>query len=127
MSGGHFNYKQYCLEDIASDIEEYLYGRELYEEDIDDYIKEHDWFCDDDKEWIRKNKNTLPNFDDFSEETLALLKEGARKIREAGIYAHRIDWLLSGDDGEDSFKSRLKKDLEKLKTENNDTIRSIEE
>jgi hypothetical protein len=26
----------------------------------------------------------------------------------------RIDWLLSGDDGEESFIERLKEDLEKL-------------
>jgi hypothetical protein len=33
----------------------------------------------------------------------------------AEIYAQRIDWLLSGDDGEDSFRKRLKEDLERLK------------
>jgi hypothetical protein len=36
----------------------------------------------------------------------------------AQIYAQRIDWLISGDDGEDSFRERLKEDLEKL-IENN--------
>jgi hypothetical protein len=37
----------------------------------------------------------------------------------AEIYAQRIDWLLSGDDGEDSFRERLKEDLEKLKQKDN--------
>lgn len=55
------------------------------------------------------------------------MKEGIRKLKEAKIYTQRIDWLLSGDDGEGNFKKRLKQDLEKkLKTENNDTIRSTE-
>lgn len=28
------------------------------------------------------------------------------------IYMHRLDWLLSGDDGNESYSSRLKEDLE---------------
>lgn len=43
--------------------------------------------------------------------TLALLQEGARKLREAAIYAQRIDWLFSGDDSEESFKKRIREDL----------------
>lgn len=34
---------------------------------------------------------------------------------EICIYTQRIDWLLSGDDGEESFHSRLKEELDKLK------------
>jgi hypothetical protein len=37
-----------------------------------------------------------------------------RKLKEAYIYAQRIDWLVSGDDGEGSFKVRLAKDLREL-------------
>jgi len=33
---------------------------------------------------------------------------------QAEIYAQRIDWYLSGDDGEDSLVSRLKSDLDAL-------------
>ena len=36
-------------------------------------------------------------------------------LKKATIYAQRIDWLVSGDDGEESFLSRLKEDLEQLK------------
>ena len=32
-------------------------------------------------------------------------------LKLANIYLHRIDWLLSGDDGEDSFHSRLQQEL----------------
>ena len=36
-------------------------------------------------------------------------------LKQALVYTQRIDWLLSGDDGEETFHERLKKDLEKLK------------
>jgi hypothetical protein len=32
----------------------------------------------------------------------------------AQVYAHRVDWLLSGDDGEESFLRRLAEDLKNL-------------
>jgi TFIIF-interacting CTD phosphatase-like protein len=38
-------------------------------------------------------------------------KKGLDILRKAQIYAQRIDWLVSGDDGEDYFHSRLKNDL----------------
>jgi hypothetical protein len=38
----------------------------------------------------------------------------------AQIYTQRIDWLVSGDDGEDSFRERLKEDLEEYKNKQDD-------
>jgi guanylate kinase len=38
-------------------------------------------------------------------------KKGLIILRQAQIYTQRNDWLVSGDDGEDSFHSRLKKEL----------------
>lgn len=39
-----------------------------------------------------------------------------KKILKIGfIYAHRIDALVSGDHGEESFYQRLKEDLDNLK------------
>jgi hypothetical protein len=32
----------------------------------------------------------------------------------AAIYVQRIDWLMSGDDGEESFMRRLKEELDEL-------------
>ena len=46
------------------------------------------------------------------------LKIGVEKLKEAYVYAQRIDWLLSGDDGEETFIERLKEDLDKLKIDN---------
>ena len=50
-------------------------------------------------------------------ETIKEFQEAYIKCREAGIYAQRIDWFVSGDDGEDSFHQRLKEDLDRLHVE----------
>lgn len=57
-------------------------------------------------------------YPEYSEKTLEEFRKGIMKLKEAQVYAQRIDWLLSGDDGEDTFHKRLKQDLEKLKKEN---------
>jgi hypothetical protein len=41
---------------------------------------------------------------------------GLKIIKMASVYAHRIDWFLSGDDGEESFKRRLKEELNGLES-----------
>ena len=56
----------------------------------------------------------IPYFPDYSEETLQEFRRGIAILKRASIYAQRIDWLLSGDDGEESFHKRLKEELEKL-------------
>lgn len=35
-------------------------------------------------------------------------------LRTAAVFLQRVDWLVSGDDGEEQFHDRLKEDLEKL-------------
>ena len=51
---------------------------------------------------------------DFSPATSRALREGVGALKIAYTYAQRIDWLLSGDDGEDAFHRRLQADLAKL-------------
>jgi hypothetical protein len=41
-------------------------------------------------------------------------REALKILREAEVYAQRIDWLISHDDGEETFLRRLKEDLEKI-------------
>lgn len=38
MSGGYFDYAQSRIDDIADRIEDYLYGHELDESELQDYI-----------------------------------------------------------------------------------------
>jgi hypothetical protein len=49
-------------------------------------------------------------------EVLEEFKKGLEILKKAAIYTQRIDWLLSGDDGEDSFKRRLKEELDELES-----------
>lgn len=95
MSGGAFDYRDYHINDIANRIEEEI--RENDSEATDAYGYH-----------IRRG---------YSAETIQRFREAVKLLREAGAYVHRIDWLLSGDDGEDSFHSRLEKDLGRLKEE----------
>ena len=71
--------------------------------------------------------NTIPNndygveFEDgeqrYSNETIEKFKDAYIQCKKAGVYAQRVDWLVSGDDGEDSFHRRLYEDLEFLQSE----------
>ena len=84
MSGGFFDYAQYRMEDIA---------REIYE-------------------LIRSNDNTEKNrwgYDKglhFPPHIIDRFEEAAHTIRQAQEMAQRIDYLVSGDDGEETFMSR---------------------
>ena len=114
MSGGYFDYQYYHFDCIAEDIDEYINGHELDDDDVERYIRDHDLLDDSDKEYIRKYKRTIPNYCGYKDEVVEKMKEGLAAIRKAYIYANRIDYLLSGDDGESSFLQRLQKDLDKL-------------
>jgi tRNA U54 and U55 pseudouridine synthase Pus10 len=54
------------------------------------------------------------NLDNFSNETIEEFKLGLKYLKLAKIYAHRIDYLVSGDDSEETFKQRLKEEIGKL-------------
>ena len=86
MSGGAFNYAQFQLMQMADDIEQHIIINNVTDE------------------W--------GNRPDYSEETLEQFRIAVAKLREAYVYVQRIDYLLCGDDGEDTFHKRLKKDLE---------------
>lgn len=53
----------------------------------------------------------------YSKKTISQFKKGIDAIRKALVYLNRIDYLLAGDDGEDSFHERLKEELDALKKE----------
>ena len=119
MSGGHFDYYQWQIEDIANSIEDYIYGHSIDKEDINYYIEDH-WLNDKEKEYIKKNKHTIPNRYNYNKDTIKEFKKGLAILRKAYVYAQRIDWLLSGDDGEESFHRRLKEELDNLKSKKNE-------
>lgn len=54
---------------------------------------------------------------ELSDETIDAMKEAYRQIRMAEIYATRVDWMMSGDDGEECFRERIKEDLAEFEKE----------
>lgn len=48
----------------------------------------------------------------WTPETLLEFQNALNYLKIAQIYSRRVEWLLSGDDGEDSFIKRLKEELE---------------
>lgn len=53
----------------------------------------------------------------YKPETLEEMQKAIKLMRQAEIYAHRLEWMFSGDDGEESFHERLKEDLEEFSKE----------
>jgi len=87
MSGGHFDYLQYQITEAAEDVDRM----------IRDNCKENSW-------------GEAPG---YSEATLFRFKEAAVLFRTTAIFMQRIDWLVSGDDSEDTFHERLEEEIEK--------------
>ena len=108
MSGGHWDYIQYRFTDVAEDIEK-LVAKNGQPKSAEE-IRENSWHDD---EWYNKYPEDMYHYK-YPPEVIEEFKKGAEIIKLAQIYMQRIDWLLSGDDGEESFISRLKGDKEKL-------------
>ena len=113
MSGGHFDYMQYHISEIADSVDDYINGHPIDEADID-YVIDESFYSQDEENYVRDNKHTLPNRYGFTKETLDEMRRGLRILREAAVYAQRIDWLLSGDDDEEDFKNRLDEELKEI-------------
>ena len=89
MSGGHFNYDQYKIGQIYDMVEQLV---------------------------ISNSSTELNIWGDsiglgYTEATISEFRTALRMLRRAEIYAQRIDWLVSCDDGEDTFHKRLAHDL----------------
>lgn len=70
----------------------YFYSR--FDELLEKILKEIKW---------GKNK--------WTPETLLEFQNAVNYLKLAQIYSRRVEWLLSGNDGEDSFIKRLKEEL----------------
>lgn len=93
MSGGHFDHMQYTMPNIIDEIENVI--RNNNNTEVDQWGTKLGW--------------------GFSDETIEELKKAHEHLTIAFTYVQRIDWLLSGDDGEETFHERLKEDLTKIK------------
>ena len=168
MSGGHFDYQQYHIEDIANSIEREIEEAAkpkpplVWREDVSIFKKIDDWHsvgiykgfktydeavrhlkADKAYKFVREYENDGKRIAEFmegdklievkeikyqeyedgecyreyTEETIQIFRDAVKVLRKAAIYANRIDWLLSGDDGEDNLKERLEKELKELEEE----------
>ena len=92
MSGGHFQYMQYEIGNIADEIEQIILNNDSKE----------------------KNEYGDTKGYGFSQGTIEEFKKALFTLKQSYIYVQRIDWLVSGDDGEDSFHRRLKQEMDEL-------------
>lgn len=171
MSGGHFDYYQYHINDIADKLERNLadieYAKSIgtvKKKDVCGHLLDTqsgrkswpNWLLEacnryDNREDVIKSLKFMCNFNEndgklyFNDsnavyevviydgereewsdgkwhleiedpDVVEEFKKGLKILKMASIYAQRIDWLLSGDDGEDSFKKRLKENLDELES-----------
>lgn len=104
MSGGRFNYDQFRIKSIAEEIQEYLDEMGKEKDDVDSL-----WMRDFYDKYPEERYNRVES--DIVQEKM---REAIKALEIAHIYAHRVDWYLSGDDGEESFLRRLEQELKEV-------------
>lgn len=92
MSGGHFDNAQYHIEEIAYTLEGLI--RDNGSQEL--------------------NKWGEPKHRNYPPHIIKEFKRAVNLLWTAHVYAQRIDYLVSGDDGEESFVKRLAADLANL-------------
>ena len=108
MSGGSFQYDQYKIGYIADQIEEVIIKNGVKK--TPEEIKDEGWRDD---SWYEKYPEDKFHYQ-YPDEVIEKMKEAVKSLKIAQEYAQRVDWLLSGDDGEESFLSRLDENLKKI-------------
>ena len=93
MSGGYFDHDQFRIAEIADAVESLI-------------------VTNDDK---TQNECGSTKGYGYTPQTIARFREALICLRRAAVYAQRIDWLVSDDDGEDSFHRRLDEELAAIK------------
>ena len=96
MSGGRWDYLQDRIREISDSIE-------------DEIVRNND--APNPENWWRSDP--WPGYN-YPDEVIEEFKKAHALLLLAETYAQRADWLLSGDDGEESFLKRLKEDVENL-------------
>lgn len=89
MSGGHFDYDQYRIGGIADEIDRLIQINDSTE--LDNYGQERGYH--------------------FTPETITKFQQALLTLRMAKTMVQRIDWLVSGDDGEESFHRRWNQEM----------------
>ena len=106
MSGGFFEYAQYKIDEMVDSIE-----RELNRQGK---LKSKDEFYGNEDYYIKYPDEMF--YPTYSKEIQYKMNEAIKALKIAAVYVQRIDWFLSGDDGEESFLERLKEELNELES-----------
>lgn len=112
MSGGSMNYAYYQIGSAADCIQRELAeiefrvksgvpASEIVGNIYDGYRKEHP-----EKKYLKSPEALL-------KEVIKNMRAALRIVRRSAIYAERVEWLTSGDDGYESFCLRLDEELGK--------------
>ena len=99
MSGGFFSYYQYQIHNMAESLEL----------EIEKSMLPHK------PEQCSERGDPSNSFEPYPKEILELFRETADLLFLTEILFHRADWLLSGDDGNESYIKRLGKELDEFK------------
>ena len=92
MSGGHFEYNQYRIDDIADKL----------------------------RITIAKCRQKKEYYECYSNEFIDIMVDAYNKSRELAVIIGRIDWVLSGDDGEDDYQKSLEEDMIRIERDDPD-------
>ena len=82
MSGGHFEYNNYILDRIADDIEVIVDNNDV--------------------------ENDYGYKTDYPPEIIEIFRLATMDLRRLSKNVHHIDYLISGDYGEDTFMRKMK-------------------
>lgn len=106
MSGGYWGYREYVLSDIENTIKNLIEnnGKLKSDEELYEY---NSWT---NKDWYEKYPEEKYHTK-YSEKVIKEFKKALKVIKKSNIYIGRLDYLLSGDDSEESFLERLNKEL----------------
>ena len=109
MSGGHWDYIQFRITEVIENVKDLVKknGKLKTKEELSNgsYY---------DPEYFEKYPDEKYHTE-YAPEVVAEFKKGIEIIAQAQIYMQRLDWMLSGDDGPETFLERLKEDLDNLK------------
>lgn len=116
MSGGRFEYDQYKIGYIADSIQACIdnSGRPKTEEELREEHRNNITFGTRTVAYGIPTSYGETNHYAYPQEILEKFKEAVYVLRQAEVYAHRVDWFLSGEDSEENFLRRLNEDLNKI-------------
>lgn len=99
MSGGHFDYDDFKIKQIGEELEIIAETNEKLKE----------------QEIPEDNYSMKAFYSRIPEDIIEDIKFSGKLLKIMGDVVHEIDYYLSGDTGDDSYRERVKKILDKLK------------